>query len=197
MTLYAHTIMDDPHPSTFTYFAMIFTIVVNGNKPPVRIQITGGPDGKVYSHLEWPYSLCLKFPSYSIITIIMVTCCQVLEQRQVNELLLLDSNFETEKQLKIDQGLTDLKIRYETEKEDLISKHNMQLQEFVPNSYEKDFDSKMASILHVHQMKLSHLEHTFLEDCEKTKASITAHLATKHARDKIVARERYYQVGPV
>ena len=48
-----HAILDDPYLSTFTYFAMI---LVNGNGPPARAQITGSLDldGKLYSHLEWP-----------------------------------------------------------------------------------------------------------------------------------------------
>ena len=34
---------------------MIFIVMNNGNGPPARIEFPGSPDGKLKSHLQWPY----------------------------------------------------------------------------------------------------------------------------------------------
>ena len=121
---------------------------------------------------------------------------QILEQRQLKELATLDSDFQNEKQFKIDQALSDLKAQYETEKENLASKHNMEMQEFVSSYKENDSDNKKAELLSNQRMELSSLEQKFLKECNQLEASITAELEAKHANVKINTRERHYQVSP-
>lgn len=107
----------------------------------------------------------------------------------------MDTAFQTERQLKIDQALFGLKVQYETERERLASKHSMKVQEFVSSYKGQDFDSKKADLLSAQLMEVSSLERIFLEDCARLEASITADLEAKHARDKIATRERHYQVS--
>ena len=38
------------------WMIMIFTIMNYGNRPPARMRKPGSEDGKLLSHLEWPYS---------------------------------------------------------------------------------------------------------------------------------------------
>lgn len=123
-------------------------------------------------------------------------CLQVLEQRQLKELTVLDSNFKTEKQLNIDQALSGLKLQYEKEKEKLLLRHKKEMQELMTTSGEQNFDSSKTDMHNKQLMEASRLEKKFLEDCDQLEASIIADLEVKHARDKIATRERHYQVSP-
>ena len=109
----------------------------------------------------------------------------------------MDSDLETEKQFKIDQALSDVKAKYEIERDNLVSKHNMKVQEFASSYNGLDFEDKQAELVSMQQVELAHLEQLFLEDCDKLKSSITAELETKHAYDKIALSERHYQVSPI
>ena len=120
---------------------------------------------------------------------------QILEQRQRKELATLESDFHNEKQIKLDQALSDLKAQYESEKENLLSRHNMEMQELVSSCDENDLDKKKAELLNNQQMELLNLEQTFSKECSQIEASITAELEAKHANTKITTRERHYQVS--
>ena len=41
---------------------MIFIIMVNGNGPPARIEISENKDGKLLSQLEWPNAGTVRTP---------------------------------------------------------------------------------------------------------------------------------------
>ena len=120
---------------------------------------------------------------------------QILEQRQQRELATLESDFLNEKQIKVDQALSDLKARYENERENLLSRHNMEMQELVLSCIESDLDKKKAELLSNQQAELLNLEQMFSNECSHVEASITAELEAKHANAKITTRERHYQVG--
>lgn len=107
---------------------------------------------------------------------------------------LLEDKFRTHKDIKIKQALSDLKVQHESEKENLIMKYNIAVQEFISSYGGQDFESRKMDMLHTHDKEISCLEHTFLEECDKLKASITAELESKHAHAKIETREGHYQV---
>ena len=108
----------------------------------------------------------------------------------------MESDFHNEKQIKIDQALSDLKAQYENEKENLLSRHNMEMQELVSSCDENDLDKKKTELLGKQQTELLSLEQTFSKECSQVEASITAELEAKHANEKINIRERHYQVSP-
>ncbi len=120
---------------------------------------------------------------------------QILEQRQRKELAALESDFQNEKQIKVDQALSDLKAQYENEKENLLSRHNMEMQELVSSCVESDLEKKKAELLRNQQAELLNLEQMFSKECSHIEASITAELEAKHANAKITTRERHYQVS--
>ena len=120
---------------------------------------------------------------------------QILEQRQRRELATLESDFLNEKQIKVDQALSDLKACYENERENLLSRHNMEMQELVLSCVESDLDKKKPKLLSNQQAELLNLEQMFSKECSHVEASITAELEAKHANAKITTRERHYQVG--
>lgn len=120
---------------------------------------------------------------------------QILEQRQRKELAALESDFQNEKQIKVDQALSDLKAQYENEKENLLSRHNMEMQELVSSCVESDLEKKKAELLRNQQAELLNLEQMFSIECSHIEASITAELEAKHANAKITTRERHYQVS--
>ena len=120
---------------------------------------------------------------------------QILEQRQQRELATLESDFLNEKQIKVDQALSDLKARHENKRENLLSRHNMEMQELVLSCIESDLDKKKAELLSNQQAELLNLEQMFSNECSHVEASITAELEAKHANAKITTRERHYQVG--
>ena len=47
--------------------------MVNGNRPPARIENDRSPDGKLKSHLEWPYPWLVVLVSYRKFQIIIVS----------------------------------------------------------------------------------------------------------------------------
>ena len=120
---------------------------------------------------------------------------QILEQRQRKELATLESDFENEKQIKLDQALSELKSQYENDKEKLLSRHNMEMQELVSTCDESDLDNKKAELLSKQREELLNLEQAFSKECSHVEASITAELEAKHANAKITTRERHYQVS--
>jgi hypothetical protein len=120
---------------------------------------------------------------------------QILEQRQRKELAALESDFQNEKQIKVDQALSDLKARYENEKDSLLSRHNIELQELVSSCVESDLEKKKAELLRNQQAEILNLEQMFSKECSHVEASITAELEAKHANAKITTRERHYQVS--
>ena len=120
---------------------------------------------------------------------------QILEQRQRKELATLESDFLNEKQIKVDQAFPDLKAHYENERENLLSRHNMEMQELVSSCVESDLHKKKAELLSNQQAELLNLEQMFSKECSHVEASITAELEAKHANAKITTRERHYQVG--
>lgn len=119
---------------------------------------------------------------------------QILEQRQRKELATLESDFRNEKQIKLDQALSDLKAQYENEKENLLSRHNMEMQELVSSCDESELDKKRSKLLSNQQTEVLNLEQTFSKECKHVEASITAELEAKHANARITTRERHYQV---
>lgn len=107
----------------------------------------------------------------------------------------MESDFLNEKQIKVDQALSDLKACYENERENLLSRHNMEMQELVLSCVESDLDKKKPKLLSNQQAELLNLEQMFSKECSHVEASITAELEAKHANAKITTRERHYQVG--
>lgn len=122
---------------------------------------------------------------------------QILEQRQLKELATLESDFHNEKQIKINQALSDLKAQYENKKENLLSEHNTEMQELVSLCDENDLNKKKNALLSKQQAELSSLEQTFSKECNQVKASLAAELEAKHANVKVNTRERHYKVGPM
>ena len=120
---------------------------------------------------------------------------QILEQRQRKELATLENDFENEKQIKLDQALSELKSQYENDKEKLLSRHSMEMQELVSTCDESDLDNKKAELLSKQREELLNLEQAFSKECSHVEASITAELEAKHANTKITTRERHYQVS--
>ena len=107
----------------------------------------------------------------------------------------LDANFKNEKKLKIDQALSGLKVQNESARDELISKHSLEMQDFMSSYDGEDFEKKNADLISTHREELSNLERVFLEDCDKLEASVIAELEAKHARDKIAIKEKHYQVS--
>ncbi len=69
------------------FLLMIFIVMNNGNGPPARIKFPGSLDGKLKSHLQWPY-LCLVC-GYLFDVIISVRECP--ETRHSLSIVMLSS----------------------------------------------------------------------------------------------------------
>ena len=122
---------------------------------------------------------------------------QILEQRQLKEFATLDTEFHNEKQTKVEEALSHVKAQHENDKEKLMSKHAVEIQELESSCKdENEFDNKRAELLDSQHMELFNLEETFLKECSQVEASVTAELEAKHANAKITTQERHYQVSP-
>lgn len=122
---------------------------------------------------------------------------QVLEQRQKQELAKLESDFEEEKHQHINVTLLDLKTKFDKAKDELLSKHDDQLEQLMlenANMTEVQFEQKKAELLNEQQMELSDLEQKYGRDCKHIETITRADLEAKHARVKLDMRERHYQV---